>query len=234
MCVFRIHVLKTAVKRWYWEVYMVFGSLVVLHVWLHSCLCFSLLKKLFLKASLTPPRHLAIHRASKLFFFSQSRHLLNTWWINQESSCLLDSFSAARSIDRASVLDMLGCSSTLARHLHLSTAIFSTPTSTAYSIPLYTYICRDLLMAYIISSCDPQLISVDLSRNTSVFSTPKPLSLTPIFLLKVSSSFSRFSSLGKLLISHIHAFHVLKPRIWDFWSFFFQIVEFFLKFWDGF
>ena len=37
---------------------MVFGSLVELHVGLHSCLCFSLLEKLLLKASSTPPRHL--------------------------------------------------------------------------------------------------------------------------------------------------------------------------------
>ena len=168
---------------------MVFGSLVVLHVWLHSCLCFSLLEKLFLKACSTPPRHLAIYRASKLFFLSQSLHLLDTWWIDQECSNLLDSFSTARSIDRASVLDMVGCSSTLVRHLYLLTTIFSTPTSTACSIPLDTYICRDLLMAYIFSSCDPQLISVDLSLDTSVFSTPEPFSLIPIFFLKVSSSF---------------------------------------------
>ena len=33
---------------------MVFGSLVELHVGLHSCLCFSLLEKLFLKYSLAP------------------------------------------------------------------------------------------------------------------------------------------------------------------------------------
>ena len=120
-------------------------------------------------------------------FFSYCN--LDTWWIDRESSRLLDSFLTARSIDRAFVLDMVGCSSTLARHLHLSTTIFSTPTSIACSIPLDTYICRDLLMAYIISLCDPQLISVDLSLDTSVFSTPKPLSLTPIFFLKVSSSF---------------------------------------------
>ena len=49
-------------------------------------------------------------------------------------------------------------------------------------------------------------------------------------------AFSSFSCLGKLLISHIHAFHVLKPRIWGFWKIlgFFKIVEFLLKFWDGF
>ena len=43
---------------------MVFGSLVELHVGLQSCLYFSLLKKLHLKASLTPPRYLAVYRAS--------------------------------------------------------------------------------------------------------------------------------------------------------------------------
>ena len=134
-------------------------------------------------------RHLTICRASKFFFLSQSQHLLDTWWIDRESSYLLDSFLIARSIDRASVLDMVGCSSTLVRHLYLLTTIFSTPTSTACSIPLDTYICRDLLMAYIFSSCDPQLISVDLSLDTSVFSTPEPFSLIPIFFLKVSSSF---------------------------------------------
>ena len=37
---------------------MVFGSLVELHVRLHSCLCFSLLENLLLKASSTPPQHL--------------------------------------------------------------------------------------------------------------------------------------------------------------------------------
>ena len=43
--------------------------------------------------------------------------------------------SIAKSIDRASVLDMVVTSSTLARHLHLSTTFFSTPTSTNCSTP---------------------------------------------------------------------------------------------------
>ena len=37
---------------------MLIGSLVELHVGLHSCLCFSHLEKLFLKASSKPPRYL--------------------------------------------------------------------------------------------------------------------------------------------------------------------------------
>ena len=166
-------------------------------VWIIGCVAwliafmfvfFSSRKTVFKKLA----RHLTICRAFKLFFLSQSWHLLDTCWIDRESSNLLDSFSTVRSIDRASVLDMVGCSSTLARHLHLSTTIFSTPTSIDCSTPLDTFICRDLLMAYISSSCDLQLIFVDLSLDTSVFSTPKPLSLTPNFFLKVSSSFSRF------------------------------------------
>ena len=48
---------------------MVFGSLVELHVGLHSCLCFSPLEKLLLKASSTPPRYLAICQTSKAFSY---------------------------------------------------------------------------------------------------------------------------------------------------------------------
>ena len=226
---------------------MVFGSLVVLHIWcIHVCV-FLFSKNCFQKACSTPPRHLTICRAFKLFFLSQSWHLLDTCWIDRESSNLLDSFSTVRSIDRASVLDMVGCSSTLARHLHLSTTIFSTPTSIDCSTPFDTFICRDLLMAYISSSCDLQLIFVDLSLDTSVFSTPKPLSLTPNLSHSLQTSSSRFLqafqdffSLGKFLISHSHAFHVLKPRIWGFlgkfWGFsnllsFVEILGWVLKIW---
>ena len=48
---------------------MLIGSLVELHVGLHSCLYFSLLKKLILKASSTPHRYLAVCRASKAFSY---------------------------------------------------------------------------------------------------------------------------------------------------------------------
>ena len=37
---------------------MVFGSLVELHVRLHSCLCFSHLEKLVLKVGSTPPQYI--------------------------------------------------------------------------------------------------------------------------------------------------------------------------------
>ena len=48
---------------------MLIGSLVELHVGLHSCLCFSHLEKLVLNAGLTPPRYLAVCRASSAFSY---------------------------------------------------------------------------------------------------------------------------------------------------------------------
>ena len=48
---------------------MLIGLLVELHIGLHSCLCFSLLEKLVLKAGSTPPRQLVICRASKAFSY---------------------------------------------------------------------------------------------------------------------------------------------------------------------
>ena len=117
---------------------------------------------------------------------------------------------------------MVVCSSTHTRHLHLSTTFFSTPTSIDCSIPLNTFIYRDLLMAYIFSLCNSQLISVDLSLDTSVFSSPKPLSLTPNLFPWDSQVFSSFSSLGKLLISFIYV-HFM------FWNLGFGVFE---KFWD--
>ena len=145
-------------------------------VWIIGCVAcliafmfvfFSSQKTVFKKLA----RHLAICWASKFCFLSQFQHLLDTWWIDRESSCLLDSFSIARLINWASVLDMVVCSLTHAWHLHLLTAIFLTPTSIDFLTSLNTFICRDLLMAYIFSSCDPQLIFVDLSLDTSVFSS---------------------------------------------------------------
>ena len=138
VCVFGIHVLKIVVERWFWEVYIVFGSLVVLHVWLHSCLCFSLLEKLFLKASSTPPQHLHnIWLSVELpsFFLSQSRHLLDTWWVNRESFCPFNSFSTPGGSIEPHFLCLMFCTSTLSRHLYLSMAKSSTPGSTPYSTP---------------------------------------------------------------------------------------------------
>ena len=63
----------------------------------------------------------------------------------------------------------------------------------------------------------PTHFSLSLSRQTCLFTSQNSLSLTPNVIPKCSSSFFKFfSSLGKFLFSHLHAFHVLKPRFWGF------------------
>ena len=54
--------------------------------WIAFISVFFTSRKLFWKAVSTPPRYLAICQASQAFFLTQSRHLLDTWWINRESS----------------------------------------------------------------------------------------------------------------------------------------------------
>ena len=68
---------KIVVERYFWEFKMLFGSLIELHAWLHSYLCFSFLEKLFLSnldAFLTP---------------------LDTWPICQDLKLLLIAISIA-------------------------------------------------------------------------------------------------------------------------------------------
>ena len=168
---------------------MVFGSLVELHAWLHSSLCFSLLEKLFLKASSTPPRHLHnIWLSVELprFFLSQSRHLLDTWWVDRESFYPLNSFSTLGGSIEPHFLCLMFCTSTLSRHLYLSTA----KSSTLGSTPLDTFICWALLRFYIffLVRFKPHF-SRSLSLDSSISSSPKHSHLTPNLLLKVSSSF---------------------------------------------
>ena len=99
---------------------MLIGSLVELYVGLYSYLCFFFSQKTILKSwldtSLTPPRYLAICRAFQAFFLMQSRHLLDTWWINRESSCLLDSFSTPGGSIELLFLILVCCSSMPSRH----------------------------------------------------------------------------------------------------------------------
>ena len=92
VCVFRIYVLKIVVKRWFWEFKMLFGSLVVLHVWLHSYLGFSFLEKRFLSyldISSTPSYLSSFQK----FSFRNLNRSSTARWIDQESSWTLDSFS---------------------------------------------------------------------------------------------------------------------------------------------
>ena len=102
---------------------------------------------------------------------------------------------------------------------------------------LDTFIYRDLLGSYLSTNCNFLLIFLDLSLDKLVFSPPKTLSLTPNLIPKCFSSFFKFfSSLGKVLLSHFHEYHISKPRFWGFRTIlgFFKIDDFLLKFLIGF
>ena len=88
-------------------------------------------------------------------FLLLSRQLLDTWWIDRESSCLFDSFSTLGGLIELLFLDLMSCSSIP----QLSMTISSIPTSIASSIPLDTCIYRALLKVYIFILRDPILIS---------------------------------------------------------------------------
>ena len=131
------------------------------------------------------------------FFLSQSQQLLNTWWIDRKSSCLLDSSSTPGGSIELLFLDLMSCSSIP----QLSTTISSIPTSIASLTPFDTCIYRALLRVYIYLLRDPILISsisLDLSAPVHL---PNTLSLS----LQTSSfvifqAFQDSSSLGKFLI----------------------------------
>ena len=111
------------IERLFWEIFLLIGSLVKLYVGLHSYLCFSSLEKLFWKAGSTPLRYLAICWASQAFFLMQSRHFLDTLWIDRESSCLLDSFSTPGGSIELLFLILMCCSSIPSRHLSCRRAL---------------------------------------------------------------------------------------------------------------
>ena len=95
MCVFLGSMcLKIDVERCFWKFKMFFGSLVVLHAWLHSYLCFSLLEKLFL-SNLDTSRHLAYLSRSLVVCYRNRDSCLDSWWIDRENSWTLNSFSTA-------------------------------------------------------------------------------------------------------------------------------------------
>ena len=138
---------------------MLIGSLVELHVRLHSCLCFSHLEKLFLKrlarhlldtllsvellqsfliAISTTSRHLVDR--SRMFLHPQQH--LDTKWIDRECFCLLDSFSTPGGSIKLLFLYLMICSSTPPRYLYLSKTIFSIPSLTDVSTPSFVEIYR--------------------------------------------------------------------------------------------
>ena len=212
---------------------MLIGSLVELHVGLHSCLCFSHLEKLLLKAGLTPLRYLldsllsvellqiflititiaSRHLVDQSRMFLHPRQHLDTQWIDRESSCLLNSFSTVGGSIELLFLYLMVCSSTPPGYLYLQKTNFQTPSSTDGSTPYLSRFTEGLFI--LPRAIRPSFLSISLSIALS-------------FLSQTTSSHSNFDSQGffKLfqdflhLVSFLslilHAFHVLKPRFWGF------------------
>ena len=174
--------------------------MVELYVGMYSCLWFSPIEKLFWKTSLTPPWYLAICRASQAFFLTQSRHLLDTWWIDRESSFLLDSPSTPGGSIKFLFLKLILCCLILARYLSCRQPLsWHLPQQLPRHLPIpqlssitegsiYSSIAILLTFLRSLSICPRLFISQTFS-----FSLPTSSS-------RFLQAFSSFSTLGKCLI----------------------------------
>ena len=158
VCVFsEIHVFKIFIERWFWELNMLIG--------LHSCLCFSHLEKLVLKAGSTPSQYLLDTMLSVELI-----QLLDTWWIDRASVLGSDELF----LDTSSIPQL---STTISWHLPWQVSRYlSTPTS----VEIYCW-------HYLSSLCNPKLISFNISLDTSLFFLLN-------FLISLQSQSSKVSS----------------------------------------
>ena len=181
---------------------MLFGSLVKLHTWLHSCLCFSPLKKLFLKSWLdTSSIDSYLSSFPKLFLIAiltTPQHLVDQsrkFLTSQQASFLL-------LVDWSSII--LASGVFLPRHFICRRCFFSTPTQQM----AWHHLNTSSVENYWWSLNTPRTIrSSLLSISLLIFQTfhlpnlSHSLQTSSLGILKLSSS---LSSLGKLLISFIY------------------------------
>ena len=157
-------------------------------------------QKLFWKVGLTPPRYLAICWAFQAFFLTQSRHLLDTWWIDWERSCLLDSSSTPGGSIELLFLNLILCCSIPSRYLNCRWPV---PRHLPRQLPRYLPIPQlsSITEGSIYSSI---VILLSFLRSLSICLWLF-ISQTLFFSFQTSSSrflqdFSSFSTLGKRLI----------------------------------
>ena len=195
----------------FWELKMLFGSLVELHI----CLCFSPLEKTVLKSWLDSSS-IASYLSSLLsFFLSQSRQHLDTWWIDWESFWPLHSFSTpCGSIKRLILLLVFLFLDSFSTQ-DLSMLLFLTPAQKMSQHHLDTSSIEIYWGLYLSSLCNPPVIfSISFSIDCCFLS--QTLSFSPQIcstrFLQASPSFSSHVKLLFSCISCIHAF-------WGFWGF---------------
>ena len=171
-------------------------------VGLHSYLCFSPLEKLVLKSGLTPPRHLAICRASQVFpYCSPDSSLIPGGSIEKAPS---SSIASRHLVDQSSFCSWIWW--VVPRYLLDTSAVDKHFLDTYLDSFLDTsrhLICRDLLKVLykppraIRTSFHSISLSIALCFFSQTLSSHSNLDPQRFF-----QAFSRFSSLGKLLFSH--------------------------------
>ena len=205
VCVLEILVLKIFwIDRFFWEIFVLIGSLVELYVGLHSYLCFSHLKKLFWKAGSTPPRHLLdtflsvklLKHSFKRNLDTSSipggsiekaptssiapRHLLDrSSFCSESDSLLLDSFLNTSAIEDQILDTYLDRYLDTSRYLHLSRF-----TSCLYKASVRSGIHFSSISLSILLCFSPKTLTSYSKTSSS----------------RILQDFSSFSLLGKLLI----------------------------------
>ena len=168
---------------------MLIGSLVKLHVGLHSCLCFSPLGKLFSKCGSTPPRYLLDTLLSV--------ELLKPFSYRNPDSSLIPGGSI-----ELLFLDLMNCCSILAWYLSVDKHFLDTYIDSFLDTSRHL-ICRALLKVLFKPPRAIRSLFHSISLSIALCFLSQTLSshsnLNPQRFLQ---AFSRFSSLGKLLISH--------------------------------
>ena len=169
---------------------------------IHICV-FHISKNSFEKLArhlLTPPRYLAIYRASQAFFLTQSRHLLDTWWIDWESSCLLNSSLTPGGSIKLLFLNLILCCLIASQYLSYRRPV---PRHLPRQLPRYLPIPQ---LSSITEGSIYSSIAILLSFLRSFLICPQLfIYQTLSFSLQTSSSrflqdFSSFFTLGKRLI----------------------------------
>ena len=104
----------------------------------------------------------------------------------------------------------------LPQHLSTATSVDALTFDTFLDTSRHLYLSSFTDLLYKGSVRFPSHFSRSLSRQICLFTSQNTLSDSKSLSKCFSRFFKFFSSFGKFLFSHLHAFHVLKPRFWDF------------------
>ena len=128
---------------------------------------------------------------SIFFFFTQSRHLIDTWWIDWESSCLLNISSTPSGSIELLFLNLILCCSIPSRYLSCRWPV---PRHLPRQLPRYLPIPQlsSITRVYIFFHRDSSLISSISLDLSAIVHLPNTLLFTPNLFLKDSSSFFKF------------------------------------------